>query len=413
MAFFASNVARDTSNVAFPTSNISYSLSNYVYSTNTTNVIAAQATANFASNASVFGSNSGGFGSNTAIFGSNTANTANNVAVWSSNNLLTKSGGSITGNLLVTGTTQAQGTLYVGTDVNTTGTYTSGKIMFGGTQGDNGFNHAQIACRKYLPNNEMSELIIAKYNDPGINNSVGPDRIRLRGGAIAFDTYDYYVSNLNDTDADLSTSNIRMYINSEGFVGIGTTTPATELEVDGVITSQYGIQNEGYLYVGTDTTLQGGYTGNPVAFQTHFNYPADGRNYVRGSTIICDTGGSVGIGTTTPASDCKLDVNGITRTSRLRIGSSVLNCTFMDTIIGTVGPASARKVQFTLTNINLPITDYDVYVTPLSADSTKDDVFAVTVMEKTQTKIVVSIYRVDANSGWGQNLKLQYLIIGF
>jgi hypothetical protein len=36
--------------------------------------------------------------------------------------------------------------------------------------------------------------------------------------------------------------------------------------------------------------------------------PADGKNYIRGTTIIADNAGSVGIGTTTPSS--KLHVNG-------------------------------------------------------------------------------------------------------
>jgi hypothetical protein len=193
MAVYGSNVARDTSNISYPTSNVSYSLSNYVYSTNTTNVIAAQATANFGSNVAVFGSNTAVFGSNTAVFGSNEANLGRSTAIWSSNNLLTKSGGTISGNLLVTGTTQAQGTLYVGMDSGqmTNGTYPTGKIMFGGVFGDNGFSQAQIACRRYEATGKKSELVIAKYNDPD-SGSVGPDRMRLRGGGIAFDTYSGY-----------------------------------------------------------------------------------------------------------------------------------------------------------------------------------------------------------------------------
>ena len=68
-AFFSSNTSVSTSNVTI-------SLSNYVYGSNTTNITAAQTTANWSSNAGLFGSN---------------------TSVWSSNNLLKKSGDTMTG----------------------------------------------------------------------------------------------------------------------------------------------------------------------------------------------------------------------------------------------------------------------------------------------------------------------------
>jgi hypothetical protein len=392
-AYYASNLSYNMSNVSYPCSNMAFSLSNYVYSTNTTNVVGAQATANF---------------------GSNTAVSASNVAYWTSNNLLNKAGGTMAGNLTVTGATYAQGNLFVGQDNATNpGTYTTGKICFAGTYGDGGFNNAQIAVRKYDNSLERSEMILAKFNDPE-GNTVGADRIRLRAAAIAFDTYNDYVTNLTGTDADFTASNIAMYVAGSGNVGIGTTEPATELDVDGVITSRYGIDCKSTLTVFSATTLQSGYDAGFNSVQTHFPYPGDGKNYIRGTTILADSSANsrVGIGTSAPASDCKLDVYGTTHTNKLRIGSSALNCTFIDSIIGNPGSCSSRKLQFTLDNLNLPVANYEVYPTVLSGDPTKDDVFAITVMEKTQAKIVVSIYRVDANSGWGQNLKIQYLIVG-
>lgn len=73
-----------------------------------------------------------------------------------------------------------------------------------------------------------------------------------------------------------------------GSVGIGTATPAAKLEVSG---------GEVRFPAGAGAT---GFT--------HFNFPPDGKNYIRGTTIIADNAGSVGIGTTAPSS--KLHVNG-------------------------------------------------------------------------------------------------------
>lgn len=85
----------------------------------------------------------------------------------------------------------------------------------------------------------------------------------------------------------LTNSAERMRVTSAGNVGIGTMNPGARLEVSG-----------GEVRI----PPAGGVPGF-----THLNY-ADGKNYVRGTTIIADTGGSVGIGTSTPSS--KLHVNG-------------------------------------------------------------------------------------------------------
>ena len=63
---------------------------------------------------------------------------------------------------------------------------------------------------------EKSELLLFKGNDiSGIN---GADRIRLRAANIIFDTYPAITT-------DRITENIRMLINQDGNVGIGTQTP--------------------------------------------------------------------------------------------------------------------------------------------------------------------------------------------
>lgn len=189
-----------------------------------------------------------------------------------------------------------------------------------------------------------------------------------------------------------------MCINENGCVGIGTQSQGfTKLYVNGNCTTS------GY------STFKAGSSAS-AGVNTHFPY-TDGKNYIRGTTILADTSTNekVGIATSTPG--YTLDVNGVTRTNKLMIGNDALTAQIglirlADILIG---PSPARKLEFTLTG-SYP-NDYMLFLTPLSASGTYDDNFSVTVMKKTSTEIVLSIYRTDANSGWGQNLIIQSLMI--
>lgn len=75
-----------------------------------------------------------------------------------------------------------------------------------------------------------------------------------------------------------------------GRVGIGTTNPQSKLEV-----------------TGSGATFPRG-SASPDGYFTHFPWTGDGRNYIRGDTVIADRGGMVGIGTNNPQS--KLEVIG-------------------------------------------------------------------------------------------------------
>jgi len=131
------------------------------------------------------------------------------------------------------------GSLTIGQDNDdpTTGAI-GGQLFFGGTYRDSGdptFN--TIVSRLYddLDGRESSELLIFKGNDAGTTNA---DRIRLRAGALAFDTYpDNITIPPNDVSPSYTDANIRMYINNLGNVGIGTLTadPSATLDVSGNI----------------------------------------------------------------------------------------------------------------------------------------------------------------------------------
>jgi endosialidase-like protein len=99
-----------------------------------------------------------------------------------------------------------------------------------------------------------------------------------------------------------------------GNVGIGTTNPGEKLEVSGNIKSTGNIKSNTYIAannLGEAYGGQGGVNSNyyhSAINDSWFPYPGDNHNYIRGTTIFGDTGGSVGIATYNPQS--KLSVGG-------------------------------------------------------------------------------------------------------
>jgi hypothetical protein len=144
--------------------------------------------------------------------------------------------GTGTGSLWVEGDARCDQTMYAGDS--------DGMVMLGGTGGDNalglvtsGFDNNIIVSRSLGGVSNASELLFFKAND--VFNNTGPDRVRLRAGGIAFDTYD--VSSSNYTE-----ENIRMSIMSNGFVGINTSNPTAMLHIAGTcMTNAYDALGNG------------------------------------------------------------------------------------------------------------------------------------------------------------------------
>jgi hypothetical protein len=81
-----------------------------------------------------------------------------------------------------------------------------------------------------------------------------------------------------------------LYVASNGRVGIGTSSPQAALEVSsGEVRFPHGSPGLGF---------------------THFNNLVDGKNYIRGTTIMADLGGSVGIGTGSPVATLEIAAYG-------------------------------------------------------------------------------------------------------
>jgi len=94
-----------------------------------------------------------------------------------------------------------------------------------------------------------------------------------------------YISANSSTSTTLSSSPISV---SGSNVGIGTTNPATNLNI-----------NNGSADGGMRITNNNG--------DTWFSFTGNGYNYIRGTTIVADQGGTVGIGTANPGAELEVD----------------------------------------------------------------------------------------------------------
>jgi hypothetical protein len=105
-------------------------------------------------------------------------------------------------------------------------------IAFRGTTGDapGSFNHTYIGEFLY-GGTESSELLLFKGND--IEGAPGPDRIRLVGGNIVFQTYTSALSGTFNAIATSTLPQTQMIIRQNGRVGIKTSDPGYDLEVAG------------------------------------------------------------------------------------------------------------------------------------------------------------------------------------
>ena len=141
-----------------------------------------------------------------------------------------------TASLTCTADTAVNGNLYVGTSGAA-----STIFLGGGAAGDNDFNMSTIASRNYS-GGENTEIIIFKGNDVGTTTVA--DRIRLRAGAIVFDTFP-------GASSDRTAENIRMVIDGSGNVGIGNTAPLGPLHIaDGTQAN-----NDGHIILARCTTV--------------------------------------------------------------------------------------------------------------------------------------------------------------
>jgi len=98
----------------------------------------------------------------------------------------------------------------------------------------------------------------------------------------------------------------RLFIESGGNIGIGTTTPGVKLQVIGGTDAAAGTQNSGYQIIGSSTASHIAIDDNEIMQKA--SGTTAGKLYIQNDGGVTAFGGNVGIGTGSPGA--KLEVNG-------------------------------------------------------------------------------------------------------
>ena len=143
--------------------------------------------------------------------------------------------------------------------------------------------------------------------------------------------------------------------------------------------------------------------------ETYFPYGPDERNYIRGTTVLCDTGGYVGINNATPIFEC--DIIGTLKANEIRLGYNNSAITYFRVGSISVGTNGSSKKTNTV-NLATNSPDDANYIVIVNYDSPNDDIFISKIRNKTSTGFDLVTYRADAGS-WATSVTATYMIIGY
>ena len=221
-------------------------------------------------------------GATTSVAGSQSTITTGSSNIWVFN---IQQSMVIKGNVTVGGYVQATG-MSIGTEDDSSKSAKS--LYFGGSKSDNSYDLTVIENRVY-DNEEKAELLIFKGNDNADpttgGGTFGPDRIRLKGGQIAFDLNAGYDRIQEDIRAVMHRN-----AGGAGMLGINVSAPTEVIHVDGKIKCTQGFVGKGTEITGIDLDYvvrqvavkynnQAGITANPIQLGT----------FTAGSTVAYPT----------------------------------------------------------------------------------------------------------------------------
>jgi hypothetical protein len=263
-------------------------------------------------------------------------------------------------------------------------------------------NQGEISFKYNGNANGSNALRLGINGNPSIINILGRDN-----GCVGINNDDPYATLDVKGDAIIANVYTSNLYTAESIQCIGGLTVSGNVQFSNDLNVSSNVEITNDLYVDGNVWLKGGV--NNGGGNTHFPFSGDNRNYIRGTTIICDsTGANVGIGTSSPS--YKLDCAGTGNFSKLRLNSTTLNHVQVYTV--SIGSSSNRKSQFTIFG-TFPTTGYHVSITPIAQNSSTDDNFAFVIQDRTSTSIQASCCRVDSSGGWSQNLSISVLIVGY
>jgi len=183
-------------------------------------------------------------GATTSTAGSSSTVTTGSSNIWVYN---IRQSMVVKGNVTVGGYVQATG-MSIGTEDDSSTSTKS--LFFGGSKSDNSYDLTVIENRVYN-NDEKAELLIfkgAENVDPATGGGTfGPDRIRLKGGQIAFDLSSGYVRTQEDIRAVMHKNT-----GGAGMLGIDVSVPTESIHVGGKIKSTRGFIGRGTEITGID-----------------------------------------------------------------------------------------------------------------------------------------------------------------
>jgi len=141
-----------------------------------------------------------------------------------------------------------------------------------------------------------------------VNGSLHSSNITLADGIYHEGDTNTYINFLTDTIQLATSGSPRLYINSSGNVGIGTTSPEAKLDIQGSGNALQIRRSVGYASIKAHSD-----SGGNLILDSNSTGAVFINNYVNRPVYIATGGGNVGIGTTSPLA--KLDVSGYVNSS--------------------------------------------------------------------------------------------------